>query len=67
MERSEANETRGTRQGEKRRRERGGGEITGVAGNEDQRHSSVVLVESRHFPPRIQSGGRQTATDKCYP
>lgn len=64
MARSEANETRGTRQGEKGGK---GGEITGVAGNEDQRHSSVVLAESRHFPLRIQSGGRQTATDKCYP
>lgn len=46
MERSEANETRGTSQGEKG----GGGEITGVAGNEDQRHSSAVLAESPRFP-----------------
>lgn len=50
---------RGEREREKRKK------ITGAVENEDQRHSSITLVESRHFSPWSQSGERQTATDKC--
>lgn len=48
-----------------RERGRKGKKITGAVENEDQRHSSITLVESRHFSPWSQSGERQTATDKC--
>lgn len=56
MERSESSETSGTRETERkkerdRERDREGKKITGVVENEDQRHSSITLMESYCFPP----------------
>lgn len=39
------------RQAEGREREEEKEKITGAVENEDQRHSSITLVESRHFSP----------------